>query len=83
MNPDATAATPRPGPDALTRLAFVRTRVVCERTLALLLGTGVHGRDLHTLRLQYPDMLRSMNAWVGGLIGALKLIARVAPVLRL
>lgn len=83
MNPDATVATPGRGLDALTRLAFERTRVVCERTLALLLGTGVHGRDLHTLRPQYPDMLRSMSAWAGGLIGALRLIERVASVLRL
>lgn len=133
MNPDATVATPKPGPDALTRLAFERTRVAYERTLmswvrtaaslitfgfsvykffqiemkpavaisvgigargfgltliaigllALLLGTGEHLRDLRLLRPQYPDMPRSMSAWVGLLIGALGLVALVAAVLHL
>jgi putative membrane protein len=133
MNPHATDTTPRPGPDALTRLAFERTRVAYERTLmawvrtaaslitfgfsvykffqiemkpamamsggigargfgltliaigllALLLGTGEHWRDLRTLRPQYPDMPRSMSAWVSLLIGALGLVALVATVQRL
>jgi putative membrane protein len=126
MSTDAILATPRPGPDALTRLAFERTLMAWVRTaaslitfgfsvykfsqiemkpavamsggigargfgltliaidlLALLLGTGEHWLGLRTLRPQYPDMPRSMSAWVGGPIGALGLVALVATVLRL
>lgn len=51
--------------------------------LALLLGTGEHWRDLRSLGPLYPDMQRSVSAWVGGLIGALGLVALLATVLRL
>jgi putative membrane protein len=50
--------------------------------LSLLLGLIEHSRDLRGLRAQYPDMPRSMSAWVGLVIGALGLLALVAVILR-
>ena len=50
--------------------------------LSLLLGTIEHGRDLKSLRGQYPGMPPSMSGAVAILIAVLGLVALAAVVLR-
>jgi putative membrane protein len=50
--------------------------------LSLLLGLIEHRRDLRELRVQYPDMPRSVSSSIGLVIGALGLLALVAVILR-